>query len=84
MNLRMSHFNQMICIACQKNIKRFNYKNPKELEGFLNYELEIKKARHNRLCKKHQKRLSEAIKVARQLALLPYSPNQRRKYLQGN
>lgn len=74
----------MVCLACQKNIKRFNYKNPKELEGFLNYELEIKKARYNRLCKKHQKRLSEAIKIARQLALLPTSSNQRRKYLVGN
>lgn len=70
----------MICLACQKNIKKFDYKNPQELEGFLNQELEIKKAKHNRLCKNHQKRLAKAIKIARQLALLPYTVGQARKY----
>ena len=69
----------MVCIACQKNIRGFDYKNAKELLQFLNPELEIKKAKHNGLCKKHQRRLARAIKIARQLALLPFTPGQERK-----
>jgi len=64
--------------VCQKNTYKFDYKNPKELRQFLNQELEIKKGRHNNLCKKHQRRISQAIKIARQLALLPTSPKQER------
>ena len=70
----------MSCVACQKNIKGFDYKNAKELHWFLNPELEIKKGKHNGLCKKHQRRLANAVKIARQLALLPFTPHQERKY----
>jgi len=70
----------MACIACQKNIINFDYKNPKELRNFLNPELEIKKAKYNHLCKKHQRRIVNAIKIARQLALLPFTRTQERKY----
>lgn len=66
-------------MACQKNINRFDYKNSKDLGRFLNQELEIKSGRRNGLCKKHQRRLSQAIKIARELALLPTSPKQERK-----
>lgn len=70
----------MICLACQKNIRGFDYKNPRELRQFLNQELEIKKGKHNRLCKKHQRRLENSIKIARELALLATSPKQERKF----
>ena len=68
----------MICLACQKNIQRFDYKNSRDLRHFLNTELEIKKGKRNGLCKKHQRRLTKSIKIARQLALLPTSPKQER------
>lgn len=70
----------MPCIACQKNIQKFDYKNSRELRQFLNPELEIRKGKHNNLCKKHQRNLTKTIKVARQLALLPTVPKQERKY----
>lgn len=69
----------MLCLACQKNIKRFDYKNSKDLRYFLNQELEIKSGKRNNLCKKHQRRLTQAIKIARELALLPFTPKQERK-----
>ncbi|MBI2062158.1 MAG: 30S ribosomal protein S18 [Candidatus Yanofskybacteria bacterium] len=69
----------MVCLACQKNIYKFDYKNSKDLRYFLNQELEIKKGKRNNLCKKHQRRLAQAIKIARQLALLPFTPKQERK-----
>ncbi|MEK7203685.1 MAG: 30S ribosomal protein S18 [Patescibacteria group bacterium] len=68
----------MVCIACQKNIQKFDYKNSRELRQFLNPELEIKKGRYNNLCKKHQRRLAQSIKIARELALLATSPKQER------
>lgn len=69
----------MTCLACQKNIRSFDYKNAKDLRYFLNSELEIKKAKQNRLCKKHQRQVARAIKIARELALLPTAPKQERK-----
>ncbi|MEK7536853.1 MAG: 30S ribosomal protein S18 [Patescibacteria group bacterium] len=71
----------MPCLACQKNIKRFDYKNSKDLKYFLNQELEIKNGKWNNLCKKHQRRLAQAIKIARELALLPFTPKQERKQI---
>jgi small subunit ribosomal protein S18 len=71
----------MNCIACQKNIQNFDYKNPKELRQFLNQELEIKRGKYNNLCKKHQRKIANAIKTARQLALLPTSPKQERELI---
>ncbi len=70
----------MVCIACQKNIVRFDYKNSRELRNFLNPELEIKKGKYSNLCKKHQRRLAQAIKIARHLALLPTTSKQERKF----
>ncbi|MEK7579908.1 MAG: 30S ribosomal protein S18 [Patescibacteria group bacterium] len=70
----------MTCIACQKNIQKFDYKNSKELNFFLNPELEIKKGRKNGFCKYHQRKISKAVKIARQMALLPFTPHQERKY----
>lgn len=72
----------MTCTACQQNINFFDYKNPKELRMFLNSELEIKKAKQNSLCKKHQRRVAKAIKIARILALIPFTKRQERKYSQ--
>ena len=69
----------MLCLACQKNIQKFDYKNSRELSQFLNQELEIKKGKRNNLCKKHQRRLSNAVKIAKQMALIPYTPAQERK-----
>ncbi|MEK7659040.1 MAG: 30S ribosomal protein S18 [Patescibacteria group bacterium] len=71
----------MLCLACQKNIKKFDYKNSKNLRYFLNQELEIKKGKRNNLCKKHQRYLAQAIKIARELALLPFTPKQERKQI---
>lgn len=70
----------MPCRACQKNKEYFDFKNPQELRLFLNSELEIKRRKFNNLCKKHQRRAARAIKIARQLALLPFTPKQVRKY----
>ncbi|MBI4117351.1 MAG: 30S ribosomal protein S18 [Parcubacteria group bacterium] len=69
----------MPCLACQKNIRKFDYKNSKNLRYLLNQELEIKKGKRNNFCKKHQRRLTQAIKIARELALLPFTPKQERK-----
>ena len=74
----------MACTICQKNTYKFDYKNPRELRQFLNQELEIKRGKYNNLCKKHQRRISQAIKIARQLALLPTAPKQEREFINSN
>jgi len=61
------------CPFCQANARAADYKNPEELRRFLTERGKIKARRKNATCAKHQRRLSIAIKRARQLALLPFS-----------
>jgi len=48
--------------------------------AFLMPDLKIKPRKYTGLCIPHQKRLARAIKTSRQMALLPYTPAQQRKY----
>lgn len=60
------------CNACKINTIDFDYKDP-SLAKFLTGWGRIKSGREGRLCTKHQRNLSRAIKRARFLALLPYT-----------
>jgi small subunit ribosomal protein S18 len=58
------------CVAPQENI--LDYKNVPLLKRYLDDESAIRKARQTGTCRKHQSQLAQAIKVAREMALLPY------------
>lgn len=66
----------MQCTFCHDNIERVDYKNTQALRKFVTAEFKIGTARRNKLCDKHQRRVANAVKLARFMALMPYTRNQ--------
>lgn len=62
----------MSCCFCQKNTKEIDFRETKTLEKFTSAAGKIKARKKTGLCSYHQRRLSQAVKRARYLALLPY------------
>ena len=62
-----------VCYFCRKKIEDINYKDPSSLKRYLGIWSKIKSAKDTGTCSKHQRRLTEAIKRSRFLALMPYS-----------
>ena len=59
--------------SCKKNgIKHFVYKDPEFLKKFLNEQGKILPRRITGTSLKYQRRVAQAVKRARQIALLPY------------
>lgn len=56
----------------QHNIKHIDYKDTELLRKFLNPHGRLIARRHTNVSAKHQRELSRAVKLARQMALLPY------------
>ena len=66
----------MNCTLCQENINKIDYKNTAFLRKFVTAQFKIATSRRNKTCAKHQRKLAEAIKLARYMALMPYTRNQ--------
>jgi len=60
------------CWFTKNNIRYIDYKNPDFLKQFLNEQGKILPRRLTGTSLKYQRKLSQAVKRARQLALLPY------------
>ena len=60
------------CNFCKKNIQNIDYRDPQLLKRFLSGWARIKLAKKTGTCHKHQKKLTQAIKRARFLAIVPY------------
>ena len=63
-----------VCIMCADKIAYVDYKNVPFLRRFVSDRARIETRRKTSACAKHQRALSRAIKRARHLALLPYTP----------
>lgn len=50
-----------------------DYKNLELLRQFVDEDGQVRKARQTGACRKHQSRIASAIKLARTMALLPYT-----------
>lgn len=61
------------CGFCRHKAIDVDYKDPAFLGRYLSPWAKIKATKDTGLCAKHQRRLAEAIKRARFLALLPYT-----------
>lgn len=61
-----------LCRFCKDKIKYIDYKDVKLLERFITERGKIVSRRVSGNCAKHQRRLAEAIKRARIMALLPF------------
>jgi len=62
----------MPCYFCQRNIQEIDFKNTKVLEKFTSGLEKIRSRKRTGVCSKHQRKLSQAIKRARFLGLLPF------------
>lgn len=62
----------MHCYFCQKNIKEIDFRDTKVLEKFISAAGKIKSRKKTGNCSRHQKKITQAIKRARFLALMPY------------
>jgi small subunit ribosomal protein S18 len=63
-----------VCRFCVEKVDDINYKDVRMLNSFITERGKIIPRRLSGVCTPHQKRLAEAIKRARSIALLPYSP----------
>ena len=57
-------------------ISKVDYKDVALLRKFVSSEFKIKPAKRNRLSDKDQRRVANAVKIARFMALMPYTRNQ--------
>ena len=64
-----------VCIMCADHMKYVDYKNVSFLRRFVSDRARIETRRRTSACAKHQRAISNAIKRARHLALLPYTPD---------
>jgi small subunit ribosomal protein S18 len=62
-----------VCKFCTEKIDAINYKDVRLLAGFVAESGKITPRRLTGVCTPHQRRLSLAIKQARNIALLPFS-----------
>ncbi len=62
-----------VCRFCVERIDHIDYKDVKMLSSFISDRGKITPRRLSGVCSPHQRRLSEAIKQARNIALLPFA-----------
>ena len=62
-----------LCRFCVEKIDDINYKDTRMLSAFISERGKITPRRISGVCTPHQRRLSEAIKQARNIALLPFA-----------
>ena len=65
-----------VCSFCVEHIKHIDYKDVDRLRRYLSDRAKIEPTRKSGVCAKHQRALSNAIKRARHLAMLPFVPIQ--------
>lgn len=60
------------CFFCSQNMNDIDYKEVDLVRRFVSSQAKIVDPKHTGICSKHQRKLSEAIKRARHMALLPF------------
>ncbi len=64
-----------ICSFCVDKITHIDYKDVARLRRFISDRYKLEARRKTGVCAKHQRALSRAVKRARAIALIPYSPD---------
>ncbi len=60
------------CRFCVEKAKDIDYKDVKKLEKAVNERYKILSRKYSGVCAKHQRKLKNAVKLARYLGLMPY------------
>lgn len=66
------HKRKKVCVFCTEKIEHIDYKDVPRLRKNLTERAKILPRRVTGTCAKHQRQLTEAVKRARQIALIPY------------
>ena len=66
----------MPCIGCQEKINNVDYKQTDILRKFVSGQFKIFSSSRTGLCQKHQRKVVNAVKLARYMALMPYTKGQ--------
>lgn len=61
-----------VCVFCVDKVEHIDYKDTAKLRRFITERAKIVPRRISGNCAKHQRQLTEAIKRARHIALLPF------------
>lgn len=61
-----------VCAFCQEKSKWIDYKDVAVLRRYISDRGKIRARRVNGNCPRHQREMANAVKVAREMALLPY------------
>ena len=64
-----------VCAFCADKVEEIDYKDVAKLRKYISERAKILPRRINGNCAKHQRQLTQAIKRARHIAILPYSQN---------
>ena len=64
-----------VCSFCVDHVKYIDYKDVARIKRFLSDRFMIEARRKSGVCSKHQRGLATAIKRARHLAMIPFSPD---------
>ena len=74
-NPRFRKARKKVCIMCSNKDFVLDYKNPEQLKKFINEKGKILPRRATGACAKHQRDITQAVKRARHIAVLPYTQN---------
>ena len=74
-NPRFRKVRKKVCVMCANKDFVLDYKNADQLKKFINEKGKILPRRATGACAKHQRDITQAIKRARHIAVLPYTQN---------
>ncbi len=63
-----------VCAFCSEKIENIDYKDATKLRAYISERGKIEPHRKTGTCARHQRAIAVAIKRARHLALIPYTP----------
>jgi len=69
----MDNKEKKVCFFCANDLEQIDYKNTDLLKKFTNFYGQILPKRRTGICSKHQRKLSQAIKRARMMALMIFT-----------
>jgi small subunit ribosomal protein S18 len=68
----MATKSEKVCYFCENNMKEIDYKNTGLLRKFVNYHMKILPGKRTGTCSWHQRKLTQAVKRSRSMALLGF------------
>ena len=74
-NPKFRKMRKKVCALCANKDLVLDYKNAEQLKKFVNEKGKILPRRATGACTKHQREITQAVKRARHIAILPYTQN---------